>query len=166
MKIKTVIGITLLAAFALFGVISFAQKSSAQTNTDSAAQSSTPNSTMGQQGTMYGHMMNGSSMSGGMMNGRMMYGNHMYGQGMMGRNMMGNYSATQKLINRLESDLSAAKAQAGSAARSKLDDASSLVGKLKNQLSNSWGMMMSYMPMHGGSGCYWNQTGQQTQQRQ
>jgi len=171
MKIKTTIGITILAAFSLFAIGSFAQKSSAQTNSSNPAPSPTMNGSMGQGGMMYGHMANGGTMygrmmNGSMMNGRMMHGNNMYGRGMMGRTMMGNYNSMRKLMDRLASDLSAARADANSAAiKSKLADAGSLVSKLRGDLSNSWGMMMKYMPMNGNTTCNWNQSGQQPQQK-
>lgn len=89
-------------------------------------------------------------MQGYAMNGRMMYGNR------MGRTMMGNYTGTQKLINRLESDVSAAKAEASSAAiKSKLADAVSAIAQLKQEYSQNWGMMNS-MPMYANQ-CYWTQ---------
>lgn len=159
MKIKTAIGITLLAGFSLFAVGSFAQKSSAQTNTDNTAQNPTMNSSMGQHG-----MMNGGMMYGGMRQGHMMHGTNMYGRGMMGHNMMGNYSSMEELMHKLASELSAAKAQAGPAVKSKLADAGSLVSKLQDEFSSSWGMMMHNMPMHGNTYC-WNHMGQQPQQK-
>lgn len=160
MKIKTAIGITILAAFSLFAIVSFAQKGNAQTDTTNSNTNSVTSGTMGQRGTMYGGMMNG-----GMMQGRMMYGN-MHGRRMMGRNMMGQYNSMQKMINRLASDLSAIRAEASSPAiQSKLADAESLMGKPRGEFCDSWQAMMHNMPMNGGYYCYWNQTGQQQKQQ-
>lgn len=160
MKIKTIIGITLLAVFSLFAIGSFAQQTSAQTDATNSNANSVASGTMSQRGMMYGGMMNG-----GMMQRRMMYGN-MHGRGMMGQTMMGHYNSMQTIMNRLASELSAIRAEASSAAvESKLADADSLVGKLRDQLSHSWGIMMQNMPMNGGSYCYSNQTGQQQKQQ-
>jgi len=166
MKIKTAIGITILAAFSLFAIGSFAQKSSAQTNSDDTAPSPAMNGAMAQRGMMNGGTMYGGMMNGSMMNGRMMHGNNMYGRGMMGHAMMGNFNSMQKLMDRLASDLSAARADANSAAiKSKLADAGSLVSKLQNEFCNSWGMMMRNMPMNRNTYCSWNRTGQQQQKQ-
>lgn len=154
MKTKTLIGAVLLVVFSIFAIGSFAQRTSAQTDTNSSTSGAAMSGTMGQRSAMNGGSMNRGMMNGSMMSGRMMKGRMMYGRG-----MMGNYSSMQKLTNRLKSDLSAAEAQAGSAAiRSKLADAGSLVSKLRGELSNSWGMMMRYMPMNGDYHCYLNQS--------
>ncbi|MEJ2006569.1 MAG: hypothetical protein P8Z30_00175 [Acidobacteriota bacterium] len=168
MRMKTLIGTVLLVVFSIFAIGSFAQRSSAQTDTSNRNATSATAGTMGQRGMMNGGSMSGGMMNGSMMNGRMMNGRMMDGRTMMGRNMMGNYGTMRKLMNRLTSDLSAAEAQAGSAAlKSKLDDAGALVSKLRGELSSSWGMMARYMPMHGSYYCSWNQTGQkQTGQNQ
>ena len=133
MKTKTLIGAVLLVVFSIFAIGSFAQRSSAQTDTNNSNTSSATSGSMGQGGMMYG-----GTLYGGMMNGQMMNGRNMYGRGMMGHTMMGSYSAMQKMMNRLASDLSAARAEAGSAAiRSKLADANLLVSKLRGELSHS-----------------------------
>lgn len=150
MKIKNAIGITILAVFSIFAIVSFAPRSSAQTDGTNSNANSVTSGTMGQRG---------------MMNGRMMYGN-MDGRGMMGRTMMGHYNSMQKMMNRLASDLSAIRAEASSPAmQSKLADAESLMGKLRGEFCNSWQAMMRSMPMNGGYYCNWSRTGQQAKQQ-
>ena len=148
MKSKTLIGATLVVLFSLFVIAGFSQKSPAQTDPSNSTSSQGTNGYMGR-GGMYGGMMNGGMMYGRMMNGHMMYGR-------MGRYMTESYNATHKLINRVESDLSAARAEASSAAiKSKLADADAAIVQLKKEYSQTWGMM-GYMPMNANH-CYWNQ---------
>ncbi len=128
MKIKTVVLTAVLAVFAVIVLGFTSQKLTAQGN---SAGTSTTSSTMS---NWMGH--------GGMM-----------GNGMMGQAMMGRHNATQKLINQLTADLSAAKADATSTAvKSKLADASSIIAHLRSEMPQWWGRMgamtndMQYCP--------------------
>ncbi len=149
MKVKKIIGITLVVLFSLFVIASFSQRGSAQTDSSSPTSSQGTTGTMGRNGMMDGGMMTGGMTYGRMMNGRMMYGR-------MGRYMMENYNAMRNLIDRVSSDLSRARAEASSAAiKSKLADADAAIAQLKKEYSRTWGMM-GYMPMNDYH-CYWNQ---------
>jgi hypothetical protein len=157
MKIKTIIGITLLVVFSLFVLGSFARRSAAQTDTNNSNANSAVLGSTSQGGMMYG-----GTMYGGMMSGRMMSRGAMCGSGMMGRNMMESHSVMRRMMNQLESDLASARAEASSAKiKDQLADASSLVSKLCGEFSHDWGMMMQKMPMNSSGYCYRNQAGQQ-----
>jgi hypothetical protein len=145
MKIKTIVGATVVVLFSLFAIAGFSQRSPAQTN---SSNSQTTSPYMGPNGMMSGGVMNGGMMYGRMMNGRM-----------RGWNMMENHYALRKLIGRLESDLSAADSQAASTAiKRKLQDAVSAVNQLKQEYSQSWAIMQN-MRMYGNH-CNWTDTPQ------